>query len=410
MDALLHIFIVLAVARVLGWAMTRLHQLASVGEILAGVLLAVLIATQPFDQPLLATLPDSPALAWTVEAGIFALLLLTGVELEPREIVGHSCQSLMVAVGGSVLPLLLGFGLGWIALPDSELKQAQCLVIGVGLAISAIPVAAKVFMELGLLHRPVGEIVIAAAVIDDLLGLILLSVLTTLILTGNIPDIGALGAIVLNLALFLGLTSAIGFFLYAPLWRRVGSHLLPGLNLTLLLLIALGFGLLAHALGLHFLLGPFMAGLFFERAQVSDTTYDSVKSVLDGLTFGILAPLFFAGIGLQLDLTAIWSIPGFLALLIAIAFFGKVLGAGLPAYLSGLNRRESLAVGIGMSGRGAVELVILSIAAQAGVFDGAGDSTPIVAHLFSALVITAIVTTLLVPLCLRLVLKTGDRN
>ncbi|NNE84139.1 MAG: cation:proton antiporter, partial [Alphaproteobacteria bacterium] len=154
---------------------------------------------------------------------------------------------------------------------------------------------------------------------------------------------------------------------------------------------------------MHFVLGPFMAGLFFEPGQVGADAYERQKSILEPVTLGILGPVFFAWIGMQLDLGAFFAVPWFLAGLVVIAFLGKLLGAGLPALWSGLGRRDAAAIGVGMGGRGAVELVIISIALTAGVFENPqGD--PIVGNLFSALVITAVVTTALTPVLLRLLL------
>jgi Kef-type K+ transport system membrane component KefB len=159
---------------------------------------------------------------------------------------------------------------------------------------------------------------------------------------------------------------------------------------------------------MHFVLGPFVAGLFFDGAHVGDAAFARTKHVIGALTLGFLGPIFFASIGLRLDPGAIATIPGFLAALILIAFAGKLIGAGLPAYWAGLDRRHALAVGVGMSGRGAMELVVASIAEKAGVFASADGPDPIVGNLFSALVLTAVITTLLTPVLLRWVL--ADRT
>jgi Kef-type K+ transport system membrane component KefB len=111
--------------------------------------------------------------------------------------------------------------------------------------------------------------------------------------------------------------------------------------------------------------------------------------------------MFFAWIGLQVDLRAVAAIPGIVLVLILVAFLGKLVGAGLPALWIGLDRRQALSVGVGMSARGEMELVILSIVLEAGLFERAGTADAVTAHLFSALVIMAMVTTLLVPIALR---------
>ena len=149
---------------------------------------------------------------------------------------------------------------------------------------------------------------------------------------------------------------------------------------------------------MDFILGPFMAGLFFDPKVLGEQPFAQVKSSIADLTDGLLAPLFFLSIGIRVDLGAVIAVPAFLAALLAAAFFGKLIGAGGPARLAGMPTREALAVGVGMSGRGAVELVIASVALEAGLFD---QPDPIVSNLFSALVIMAVVTTLVTPAGLR---------
>jgi Kef-type K+ transport system membrane component KefB len=177
---------------------------------------------------------------------------------------------------------------------------------------------------------------------------------------------------------------------------------IPAPHFSTLMALALGFAVLAEALGMDFILGPFMAGLFLDPDTAGAETYDGIKRSVGDLTDGLLAPLFFALIGVRVELSAVTAIPGFLLALVPTAFLGKLLGAGVPARLAGLSSRESLAVGVGMSGRGAVELIIASFALEAGLFD---QPDPIVANLFSALVIMAVVTTLTMPFGLRRVLR-----
>lgn len=119
--------------------------------------------------------------------GIFFLLLYAGIELRPKELVEHPGSSFAVALGGFLVPLISGFALAWSVLPQSDLKQAQALLVGTALAITAIPVTVKVFMEFGLLHTRIGETVISAAVFDDVMGLILPVILTGVVTTLMTP-------------------------------------------------------------------------------------------------------------------------------------------------------------------------------------------------------------------------------
>ena len=321
--------------------------------------------------------------------------------MKPGEITRSTRGALAIALGGMILPLAGGVGLGWLILPESELKSALALVVSVSMAITAIPATAKVLSEFGLLHTPLGEMVIAAAVFDDVFGLFLLAVLTAFVQTGHVPDPWVLVWLLAKVAAFFAITIALGVHLYPRISRRIGAMEAAALELSAVVALGLGYGWLAEVLGMHWIMGAFMAGLYFEESRVGARAYGDLKLIVSALTGGLLGPMFFAWIGLQVDLRAVAAIPGILLTLILIAFLGKVVSAGLPALWIGLDRRQALSVGVGMSARGEMELVILSIVLEAGLFTWTDADDPVTAHLFSALVIMAMVTTLLVPIALR---------
>lgn len=397
MEHILHLLFLLLLARAIGELAERLGQPASMGEIMAGVMIALVLALG-VPSPFLAELAGSPFLEIAADFGIFFLLLLAGIEMRPGEIAKNGSSLIAVALGGVLVPLAAGFVLAWAVLPESQFKFAQALLVGVALSISAVPVAVRIFMELDMLHTRVGQTVVAAAILDDVIGLILLAVVTAVIATGTVPGVNAMLILLGRAALFFGIAIAVGQFVY-PLFARFLQKLrIPAPNFSGLIVLALSLSVLAEALGMDFILGPFMAGLFFDPKVLGEQPFAQVKSSIADLTDGLLAPLFFLSIGIRVDLGAVIAVPAFLAALLAAAFFGKLIGAGGPARLAGMPTREALAVGVGMSGRGAVELVIASVALEAGLFD---QPDPIVSNLFSALVIMAVVTTLVTPAGLR---------
>lgn len=138
MDHALHLILLLVLTRLGGALFERAGQPASMGEIAAGIALLPLAAL-PFAPPLVATLPESPFLEIAAEFGIFAVLLLAGVEMRPREIAAQSAAALGVALGGMIVPLAGGLTLAWLFLPETPLKLAQALLVGVALSISAVP-------------------------------------------------------------------------------------------------------------------------------------------------------------------------------------------------------------------------------------------------------------------------------
>ena len=404
MEVFSQLLLLLIVTRAFGEAAERLGQPASAGEILGGIVLAMTALWFAEHIPFVAGLIDSQVLVYTADVGIFFLVFLAGIEMEPKELGRNSGGALAVAFGGVVVPLMTGFALAWWFLPGSEQRAALALVTGIVMAITAVPATAKVLEECNLLHTRLGRIVLAAALFDDVIGLILLAVLVSVMETGQVPSIPTLGVLIVKVLVFFGITLTLGAHVYPRVSRGLKAMQAAALEFSVLAAVGLAYGLLAEALGMHWILGAFMAGLFFESSRVGRETYDEVRLIFTAITSGFLAPLFFVSIGLRVDLNAITVAPIFLVSLLVVAVFSKVAGAGLPALWLGLPRREALAVGVGMSARGAVGFVVLNIAYDAGLFEQIGRTDPVAAHLFSALILVAVITTMLTPLILRYLL------
>ncbi|MEQ9060910.1 MAG: cation:proton antiporter [Gammaproteobacteria bacterium] len=379
----------------------RIGQPAVLGEILAGVGIGIVIHYAPVDVGPLTGLGDDETFTALSELGAFCLLLAAGVELEARDMLSASKRSMLIAVCGMLVPLAVGAGLGLMVLPESPQRPAQVLFLGTALAITAVPVAIKVLMDLGQLDSEIGHTIVAAAVADDILSLLLLAVLTGMLGNGGVPDLAAIAMIA---------AKAIGFVVLVALLLRVNSPRVDSLiellaveerGFVALLMVGFVLAVLAEALGLHFILGAFAAGLLFSRRAVSRERFERVKSKVDALAHGFLGPIFFVSIGFHLDLSALAATPGFVAVLVLAAFLGKILGAGGAALANGFERRAALAIGVSMSARGVVELIVASVAAKAGLFEVPQPPPPIVANLFSAIVIMAIVTSMAVPPVLR---------
>jgi len=399
---ILYVLLVLLIAtRAFGEVAVRVGQPALVGELLAGVVLGIAVTHNSGTFPVLAELTEDPVFSAITDLGIFFLMLMAGLELRPGKLAEASGRAVLVAVGGLVLPLVVGIGLGWWWLPASDLHSAQSLFLGVALAITAVPVSVGVLLSLGKLDTAVGRMIVSAAIVDDVLSLLLLAVLTAVLQTGSIPDTGALLWIAGKVALFFALAVPAGLYLFPWLGRRVAAFQGDEFEFSFLVLAGLAYSVLAEALSMHFLIGAFLAGLFFVRRTIDEEAYEAVLGKVSALTHGFFAPVFFASIGIHLEGGSLLAAPLFLAALVLAATAGKVVGAGLPARLSGMNARDSFAVGIGMNARGAVELIVADVAFRAGLFSLPDPPHPIVASLYSAVVITAIVTTLATPIGLK---------
>ncbi|MGH7286995.1 MAG: cation:proton antiporter, partial [Myxococcota bacterium] len=303
----LQLLALLLAARALGGLMRSIEQPAVIGELAAGLLLGPsvfghlapdlhgwLFPNDPLQRSLLA----GPA--WI---GVFLLLVLTGLETDLALIRRLGRATGHVAIGSLVLPVLAGVALG-IWLPASFVgerteREVFALFMGTALGISALPVIAKILSDLDLMRRNIAQVLLAAAMANDIAGWILLGMVAGLAQSGSL-DGGRLAFTVAGLVLFLGLAFTLGqrgvdALLRGVLVRRWG---LSG-SLTAVLLVALAAGATTHAIGLEAVFGAFIAGIVLGRSRFHDT---EVFSQLDGVTRVFFAPLFFATAGLRVDL------------------------------------------------------------------------------------------------------------
>ena len=404
LNVLLIILILLVVTRTFGELAERAKLPALVGELAAGIFLGFLLQRFQGMAPSVWFAANSDIFAGLADLGMFFLMLLAGIRMEPLDFARSSKSAVLIAVGGMLLPVSVGFGLGFLALPESSFKVAQSLFLGVALAVTAVPVAVRMFMDLGALESRVGKAVVAAALWDDVLSLFLMALLLAAIsgqATGTFTA-GNLLPVVGNVLLFFAITIPVGLYVF-PLIGKSFKHLsFPEVDFSMLLIGALAYAVLAELMDLHLIIGAFLAGMFFHPKVVEQGIYDRVEQQMSGLTRGFLAPIFFVSVGFHLDFSSVAQVPGFVVMLTGLALASKLIGSGLPAYWTGFSKRDSLLVGVGMSGRGAVELIIAGVALEAGLFLRPDPPGAIVQSLFSAIVIMAIVTTVLTPIALRM--------
>jgi Kef-type K+ transport system membrane component KefB len=393
------LFALLLAARALGACARRFGQPAVLGELMAGVLLGPSVLGQLAPAAREWLFPADPVqfaliggVGWL---GVFLLLVLVGLETDLELIRRFRRTTAWVAIGSLVLPFIAGAGLG-LVLPESFLGPAAgremfALFIATALSLSALPVIAKILADLDLLRRNVGQITLAAAMANDVVGWTLLGVIAGLAERGSLGA-GDLLRSVAGVLIFLALAATLGrrvvdSLLRSARRRRAG---LAG-GLTLSILIALGLGAAAQALGTEALLGAFMAGLLIGRSRFSDS---DVLGHLEAFTLSVVAPLYFASAGLHVDFSALaepevarWSLA-----VLGVGCLSKLLGAGVGAGLAGLRRRERLALGVALNARGAVEIVIATVGLSLGVLNSAS---------YTAVVLLAIATSLLAPPLLR---------
>jgi Kef-type K+ transport system membrane component KefB len=364
---LLAVGLLLLTARILGELCVRLRQPAVIGEILAGVLLGptMLGAMAPAASSLLfpASGASATMLASVVEVALILFLLVAGLEVNLASVWKQGRKVLAVASAGFAFPLAVGVAAA-LALPDLLQHEAlgrpwiSALIFGTALSITALPVVVRILQDLGLYRSPLGTVIVASAALDDVTGWIafalLLAVVSgsgTAVLT--IPVL--VGKTVLFAALVLTLGRAIVHRALSLLAANTGA---PAGPLGLLAALAILAAAASEWIGVHAIFGAFLVGV-----AASDAPHLRVdtREVLGQFTSSVLAPLFFASIGLRVNFLSNLNLA-MLALVVALACLGKVAGCTVAGLLTGASRSEALAIGIGMNARGAMEIVLASLA------------------------------------------------
>jgi Kef-type K+ transport system membrane component KefB len=400
---LVQIALLLVAARVLGQMMRRIGQPAVVGELAAGILLgpSVLGQLSPglFDWIFPADTVQSGMLFTVGWLGVMMLLVVTGFETDLTLIGRLGTAVAWVTAGSLLLPFAFGLTGGYLAPevlrgPDAD-PTVFALFLATALTISSLPVIAKIMSELRLLRRNFGQLTLATAMANDVIGWVLLGLIAGLASSGRL-DIGSLIRTLIGLIVFLAIAAAIGQrivdgVLLVMRRRAVGL----GGWVTMSVAIALGLGAITQALGVEAVLGAFIGGILLGRSRYAR---HEVEESLETMTSAVLAPVFFATAGLRVDISllfdrtvALWTV---IVILLASAskFFGSMIGARLAR----LDRREGLALGTALNARGALEIVIATVGLSLGVLNDAS---------YAIVVVMAIVTSVMAPPLLRMLVR-----
>jgi Kef-type K+ transport system membrane component KefB len=398
MTLIVALLLLLVVARLGAEIAERYGQPAMIGEIAAGLVLG---------PSLLNLVRTSQALTAIADLGILLLMLLAGMEIDLGRLYrAFTGRNLWISITGFVLPLALGV-IGGIAL---GLDGLRCAFLGLCVAITALPVSIRILMDLGRLDSDVGQRIVSAAIANDVLALLALGVILELGSASAEWMVGLRSAAWTSarILLFMAAVAAVSTLIAAATRRhapthRVAERITRGLRgkepvFAVTLVFVLAFAALADALGLHFVVGAFFGAVLISRELLGQENFDDVRRTASGITMGLLAPLFFAAIGLEFDAHSLTS-PALIAIVLTVAFAGKILAGRLGGWLAGLTPAESWALGLGLNGRGIMELVVARIALSAGLIGP---------QLFSVLVLMGVLTTMVTPILLKRAFRKVD--
>jgi Kef-type K+ transport system membrane component KefB/nucleotide-binding universal stress UspA family protein len=393
------IVLLLLVGRLLGEAMQRMGQPAVMGQLIAGFVLgpSVFGAIWPDAQhAIFARGPEQKAMIEAIsDIGVLMLLLLTGLETDLRLVRKVRRAAVSVSAAGILVPFALGFTLGQFLpaglVPRPDQRLVTSLFLGTALSVASVKIVASVVREMNFLRRRIGMTLLASAIIDDTIGWTIIAITSGLAFHG-VVNAANLAQSLLGTLLFLLASLTVGRRLVFAIIRWTNDTLLSEASVVTAILIIMGvMALITHLIGIHTVLGAFVAGILVGESPILTRHIDEQ---LRGLVAGLFMPVFFATAGLNADLSILKD-PRLVLLtlaLIAIASVGKFSGAFLGAALGRLTFRESLALACGMNARGSTEVIVASIGLSLGVISQ---------DLFTMIIAMAILTTLAMPPTLR---------
>ncbi len=402
------LLVLVAVARFLGALMRRIGLPSVIGELGAGLLLGPSVFGKLWPHGFEEFLPGDEAgsaallaIAWV---GVAMLLVVTGFETDLALITKLGRAAILVTAFSLIVPFLGGLGVGYL-LPEAFVglglegdggnRTTFALFVALALSVSSLAVIAKILSELGLMRRDFGQITVAAGMANDVVGWVLLAIFAGLASSGGF-DIVALAKTLGGLALFTVLAFTLGQRIIDNSLRnllRSGSDVTGALTVAILAMLM--FGVVTQYLGVEAVLGAFVAGVVLNRSRFQNP---EVLHHLESLTTVFFAPVFFATAGLRVDLGLLNNSEALLwaGVVLAVALIAKFVGAYTGAVAAGQSKRAGTALGAGLNARGALEIVIATVALGLGVFNDTA---------YTVIVLVPMVTTVVASVSLRFVVR-----
>jgi Kef-type K+ transport system membrane component KefB len=389
LNFLIIVSIILISARLLGEVFRKLKQPVVIGEILAGIIIGPSLLGGAFPNLFKEIFISQPraygAFDGLSNVGIIMLMFVAGLEVDLKQIRKNGRQAASISFMGLIFPFALGFLAVWFFYNEIFTTPANGLFIpamffGTALSITALSVIAKILIDTNLLRSKIGNLVLTAAMIDDFMGWILFSIIITLMNQNKgMPAYESVGLVLL----FVLFIMTIGRWLVDKILFLAEKYLAPpGGIITVGICLCFLAAVVTEWLGVRGIFGAFLMGI-----AIGDSKHFTERSqhVLHQFIVNIIAPLFFASIGLRINFVTNFNLE-IVAIILFIACFAKIIGAGIGARFSGMTKNESWAVAFGMNSRGSQELVLGLLALQAKIIDE---------KIFVGLVVMTIITILI---------------
>jgi Kef-type K+ transport system membrane component KefB/nucleotide-binding universal stress UspA family protein len=391
--------LLLVIGRGLGEILQRLGQPAVMGQLIGGILLGPSLFGWLWPSAQHFVFSSDPVQKSMINAvsqlGILMLLLLTGMETDMKLVRRVRAACISISVTGVLVPFACGFALAQFLprelLPEPDERIVAGLFLGTALSISSVKIVAMVVREMNFMRRDLGQVIVSSAIIEDTVGWLIIAVTFGIATHGKVEVLSLLGTV----------TAVAAFMVFSfTLGRRIVFTLIRWTNdvfrseyavITMILIIMGVMALITDLIGVHTVLGAFVAGILVGESPILS---NHIEGQLRGIITALFMPVFFGVAGLSADLTVLVDPTlGLLTLgLVVIASVGKFSGAFLGGKLAGLSGKEATAVGCGMNARGSTEVIVASIGLSMGILSQ---------NLFTMIVTMAVITTLAMPPMLR---------
>ena len=365
------VIVVLLLARLFGELCRKLKQPAIIGEILAGIILGPSLLghffPDLFTDVFVSQSRSFGAFDGLANIGIMLLMFIAGFEIDLKQIRTQGKQAVSISLMGLLFPFMVGFLAVWFFYDRIFSQPTTDLVIpamffGTALSITALSVITKILMDMNILRTKIGNLVLTAAMVDDFLGWILFSIILKM-MNSNKEEASFWSVVMVLVFVIFMLT--IGRWGINKLLSIARKYLKIGRIITLAVLLCLVGAIITEYLGVRGVFGAFLVGVAIGDSEFFTERH---RLVLYQFVVNILAPLFFASIGLRINFIESFDVE-IVLLILGIACFAKLGGAWLGSRRSGMTKNESVAVAFGMNARGSQEIVLGLIALQAGIID-----------------------------------------
>lgn len=378
---LTNLLLILLIAWISGRLVSRLGYPPVLGELAAGIV---------FGPAMLGIIHGDEGTVVLGQLGVMLMMVYIGMSIDLQELMQSFNTAIVGMVGGFIAPFALGYG----AMLALGYDGNAALIVGCIITATTLAVVPRLVMDLNLLDKRIGQTLAGIALLSVAVTLIAFALVKSVVEAGSV-EMGALAVVLGKVVIFLIVAIGVGlwgFPWFKSVLRRVG---LPGREaaFTLVILIGLAYSVLSEVTGLVLILGSFLAGVFLTANTFEEGIFEQVKSAMKDASLGFLTPVFFVATGFDVSLSIFTENLPLLLLILGAAMGGKVLGGALSYLVSGRDWREGLVVGIGMNGRGGIDIVMSGIALQIGVVDS---------EVFTALILTIFLSTLSVTILLKI--------